>query len=105
MIIYLNLFPVIFKIITIILSFKDDCNKENDYYYYYYNYKNDSCIKNNETPNKAEDSKRLKNYYVKNAYIVPIGIIVYLLLITLRSFVNSSLKWLMDLKYILTKNY
>ena len=33
MIIYLNLFPVIFKIITIILSFKDDCNKNDDYYY------------------------------------------------------------------------
>ena len=99
MIIYLNLFPVIFKIITIILSFKDDCNK-NDDYYYNYNYKNDSCDKNNETLNKA---KRLKNYYVKNEYIVPIGIIVYLLLITLRSYVNSSLKWLMDLKYISDK--
>ena len=64
------------------------------------NYKNDSCDKNNETLNKA---KRLKNYYVKNEYIVPIGIIVYLLLITLRSYVNSSLKWLMDLKYISDK--
>ena len=102
MIIYINLFPVIFKIITIILSFKDDCNKGDDYYYNY-NYKLKRCLQNNETFNKTEDSKRLKNYYVKNAYIVPIGIIVYLLLITLRSFVNSSLKWLMDLKYISDK--
>ena len=31
MIIYLNLFPFIFKIITIILSFKDDCNKNDDF--------------------------------------------------------------------------
>jgi len=38
-----------------------------------------------------------------NPYIVPVGIFVYIILITLRSYVNSSLKWLMDLKYISDK--
>jgi hypothetical protein len=35
MIIYLNLFPIIFKIIAITLSFYDTCNKINDGDYYY----------------------------------------------------------------------
>ena len=104
MIIYLNLFPIIFKIITIILSFKDECNKGDDYYYYYYKLNNSyKCLSKNEITNKQKDSKRLKNYYVMNPYIVPVGIFVYIILITLRSYVNSSLKWLMDLKYISDK--
>ena len=110
MIIYLNLFPVIFKIFTIILSFKDNCNKGTENYYYC----NCStildsshvCLSKNKNVNRSDDSssnKGLKNYYVMNPVLVPIGIIIYLVLITLRSYVNPSLKWLMDLKYISDK--
>ena len=108
LIIFLNLIPVLFKIIAIYLSFQDKCNKfGNDYYYSFY-YKENICLSRNETISFNEKTENklnegLKNYYVKNAYLVPIGIIVYLILITLRSYVNSSIKWLMDLKYISEK--
>ena len=111
MIIFLNLFPIIFKIMAITLSFNDTCNKvnEGDYYYCYnYNYKYNNfnmCLSKNETTylNNKENinlTGGLKNYYVVNPHLVPIGIIVYLILITIRSYVNSKIKWLMDLKYI-----
>ena len=111
MIIYLNLFPITFKIFAIILSFYDDCNKVNngDYFYCYnYDYKSNNfsmCLSKNETnyfynKTKINLTGGLKNYYVTNIHIIPIGIIVYLILITVRSYVNSKMKWLMDLKYI-----
>ena len=114
-IIYLNLFPVIFKIIAIILSFKDDCNKVNkdDYSYIYnFNYTSNNfskCLSRDEldTFNKNITEYNLtvglKNYYVNNTFLVPIGIFVYIILITVRSYTNSSMKWLMDLKYISEK--
>ena len=108
MIIFLNLFPILFKIITITLSFKDECNKDDNDYYYCYDYKNNRCLSRNEVNSFNENAKiklngGLKNYYVKNDYLIPIGVFVYLILITLRSYVNSSIKWLMDLKYISEK--
>ena len=48
---------------------------------------------------KAED-----RLYVREPIWVGIGIVLYFLLITLRSYVNSKLKWFMDLKYISTRN-
>ena len=102
LIIFLNLIPVLFKIIAIYLSFQDKCNKVGDDYYYCFYYKENKCLSRNETIS-YKLNEGLKNYYVKNAYLVPIGIIVYLILITLRSYVNSSIKWLMDLKYISEK--
>ena len=111
MIIYLNLFSIIFKVMTIALSFNDTCNEVNDedyYYCYNYNYEINNfnmCLSKNETTylNNKENINLdggLKNYYVVNTHMVPIGIAVYLILITLRSYVNSKIKWLMDLKYI-----
>ena len=38
--------------------------------------------------------------YNINRYLIPIGIIIYLVLITLRSYVNTKIKWFMDLRYI-----
>ena len=67
--IWLNLFPSILKILTIILT----------------------LVKSDET---------LPILYKKNIIFIPIGITIYLLLITLRSFVNTKIKWFMDLKYI-----
>jgi hypothetical protein len=114
MVIYINLFSIIFKVIAITLSFNDTCNKVNDgdyYYCYNYNYKINNfnmCLSKNETAylnniEKINLNGGLKNYYVVNTHMVPIGITVYLILITLRSYVNSSIKWLMDLKYISEK--
>ena len=115
MIIFLNLIPVLFKIIAIILSFLDECNKKHDDYYYCYNYnyslnnynkclsRNETITFNNNTIKEKNLSGGLKNYYVKNILLVPIGILIYISLITLRSYVNSSIKWLIDLKYISEK--
>ena len=38
--------------------------------------------------------------YNINRYLIPVGIIIYLVLITLRSYVNTKIKWFMDLRYI-----
>jgi len=113
-IIYFNLIPVICKIIAIILSFRDKCNIDNeDDYYYIYNYDNetnhfDMCLSKNENASFYNETGivlngGLKNIYVKNTILVPIGIFVYIILITARSYANSSIKWLMDLKYISEK--
>ena len=117
LVIFLNLIPVLFKIIVIILSFQDECNKDNNDndndidYYYNYNFIDNSfnmCLSRNEIGffyNKTGYNLTggLKNYYVKNAYLVPIGIFAYIILITLRSYINSSIKWSMDLEYISEK--
>ena len=71
--IYLNLtVPLVLKIISIIMSFS---NKEGLY------------------------EGKLPILYSNSAPAL-IGIIIYIPLISLRSYVNSKLKWLIDLKYI-----
>ena len=74
----INIIPCALKINSIILSFKDDTPSEQ------YNY-----------------TGKLPIIYIKYALpIIPIGITIYLILISFRSFVNSKLKWYMDLKYV-----
>ena len=62
--------------------------EKNDYEYYFFDGTN------------YNPTGRLKSLYVIYKWIIPIGIICYLLLITLRSYVNSKIKEFMDLKYI-----
>ena len=38
--------------------------------------------------------------YTKYEFLIPIGIIIYFILITIRSFVNAKIKWFMDLRYV-----
>ena len=38
--------------------------------------------------------------YIKYKFLIPIGIIIYLLFISLRSYANTKLKWFIDLKYV-----
>ena len=80
---WLNIIPFILKIISIIIPFLPKKEEE-----------------------KKEEKKEEDNYtggLPLLYYICPIyflAIIPHLLLITLRSYTNSRLKWLMDLKYI-----
>jgi len=109
----LNIILALLKIITILLSFHDVCNKDNDdYYLYNYNYTSNNfsmCLSKNEVEyfnrNISEYNLTggLKNYYVKNSFYVPIGILVFISLILLRSYINISIKEAMDLKYISEK--
>ena len=39
-------------------------------------------------------------YYKEHNWLIPLGFFIYLLLITIRSFVNTKIKWYMDIKYI-----
>ena len=78
----LNLLPTISKIISIIISFLDKYNNDGNYYEYKY-------------PKGYEETK-LKNLYVCFEFLVPVGILIYLTLITLRAYVNSNLKVFMD---------
>ena len=69
--------PALFKIVSIYISFLDNTNEKENY------------------------NGKLPIFYRKNPYFrIPIGILLYILLISLRSCVNLALKWYMDLKYI-----
>ena len=65
--IYLNFFPCLLKIATIILSFHED---------------------------------KIDILYKEAIWWIPVGILIYILLISIRSYVYSKIKWFMDLKYI-----
>lgn len=75
--IILTIIPAILKIISIWISFRDNTIEKDNY------------------------TGNLPIYYIKNReYRIPIGIIIYILFICLRSCVNLILKWYMDFKYI-----
>ena len=75
--ILLSIFPILFKIMSIILSFNDNTNDKDNY------------------------TGSLPIYYkTKSFFKIPIGILIYLLFISLRSCVNLTLKWIMDYKFI-----
>ena len=79
--------PFILKTITIILSFSDpnnslDIEKENNRFKY------------------SEEINKFKIIYVAINWLLIVGIFVYLFLISVRSYVNIKIKWLIDLKYI-----
>ena len=71
-----NLFPILFKIITIYHEFTGS------------------------EPTKTDEGEGLKPLYVVHWYFIFIGIIIYLCLITLRAYVYIQLKCFMDLKYV-----
>ena len=64
---YLNFFPCLLKIGTIVISFYEE---ETD------------------------------NLYKEAVWWIPVGITIYIFLISIRSYVYSKIKWFMDLKYI-----
>ena len=77
---YLNILPILYKIITIYFVYKGDQENKD---------------------NKFEDKKNnLRYIYLVYWYAIPIGLIFYLVFITLRAYVYIKIKWLMDIKYI-----
>ena len=80
---FLIIIPLILKIVTIYTSFKDEKNYCDGSVYKYCHHVN-----------------KLKLIYVTFKWLVGIGICIYSILITLRAFVNTKLKWLIDHKYI-----
>ena len=93
LIIVFNIIPTLVKCFSIVLSFIDEGNHQIDnnkinYEYIFYE------------GNKNIHTGRLKNLYVIFKWIAPVGILFYLLLITLRSYINLKIKVFMDLKYI-----
>jgi len=82
LVIFLNIFPTLFKITSIILSFYDKRNSKSPDGNYLY------------------ENGNFKIIYVVNSYLVPIGILIYLILITIRSSINLALKNYMDKIYI-----
>ena len=101
-----NSIPVILKIFAIILSFKDEnnqniyCNNNINYQYdyscecYNINIFNNNTYNSNFNNENCDDSTGLKNLYVIFSWLVPLGILIYLFLITLRSYINSKLNGL-----------
>ena len=79
---WFNIFPCLLKIITIVLSFFDDNNK------------------NNNKDIKENQKEHIPILYNIDKIYIPIGIVIYIVLITIRSYVNAKIKWFMDLKYI-----
>ena len=76
-----NLIPIIFKILTIVISFKSN---EDD-----------------ESNNKYKDNDgKLKILYLVFWFLIPLSQFIYIPLITIKSYVYIKMKWLMDLKYV-----
>jgi hypothetical protein len=75
--------PFILKLTTIILSFCDEGNFPNNNKYQYSN-----------------GIEKLKIIYVAIPWLWTLGLIIYSILIFLRSYINTKIKWLIDLKYI-----
>ena len=76
-------FPIILKLATIILSYLDKNNKKTGEDYQY-----------------SKNIKKLKLIYVAIPWLSGIAFLLYLALIIYRSYVNTKLKWLMDLKFV-----
>ena len=74
----LCIFPSLFKVCSIYLSFQDKSEDKNNY------------------------TGHLPIYYTTNneTFKIIFGVLFYIILITLRSYVNLKLKWHMDIKYI-----
>jgi hypothetical protein len=87
-VIWFNLLPIIFKIFTIIICFHDENNRGADDFKY------------QKEESETYNIESLKVLYVVYTWLTPIGIVLYLAFITLRSYVNIKIKWFIDLKYI-----
>ena len=74
----LTVFPLFLKIATIILSFFDE--KIGLQYY--------------------REDINLEILYVKKVWLIPLGIIIYSILILLKAYISTKIKWYMDIKYI-----
>ena len=75
--IILSIFPSLLKIASIVISFFDDTNEKDNY------------------------TGNLPIYYRKKPFLkISIGIIIYILLIIIRSYIYLTLKWYMDEIYI-----
>ena len=86
LVLYLSSIPFILKIITIIYSFMDVNNhlNENDKDNYRY----------------SQEVNKMKLLYVAIPWLTSIGTIISIVLIVIRSYIHTKLKWLIDLRYI-----
>ena len=90
----INLFPISFKIITIIYTFIGDskCKNNNKYDYFKYKY---------ECNSKYLDSYlRFRILFAVYWYFVPCGILIYIIATSLKSYAMIKIKWFMDFKYM-----
>ena len=76
--------PSITKLISMHLSLHDDGNCDGNIKYKYKS--NNEC-------------NLLKDIYVVHKWMIPIGIIIYIGLLILRSWIYTEIKWFMDIEY------
>ena len=80
-VLYFNLVPILFKIATIILSFKG--------------------IEDDKSTNKFLDNNgKMKLIYINYPFLMIIGIIIYSPLMATKSYIYVKIKYFMDSKYI-----
>ena len=90
----INFFPILFKIITSIYTFKGDKNTKIDNRFIEFNQFYDNY-------SKYYDRKwRLRILFAVYWYIVPCGILIYMIITSLKSYAMIKVKWFMDFKYI-----
>ena len=87
----LTIIPGILKFVTIILCFRDKYNKELDD-----KDQDDYRYGNIEDYNKFD---KLQILYVRHLWLIALGPIIYFGLICARSYINTKIKWLIDIKY------
>ena len=78
----LTIFPLLLKVATIILSFYDEKKEKN---------------KNNKY---FRDDINLEILYVEIVWLIPVGVAIYSILILLKAYIYTKIKWYMDKKYI-----
>lgn len=83
----LSFIPFILKVLTIYFAFEQE------------NYSSNEEDKNK--PYKfSRDVNKLKLIYVAINWLIGVALVIYLILITMRAYINTKIKYLMDLKYI-----
>ena len=81
LVLFFNLFPIILKIATIILSFEG--------------------VEDDKSTNEFLDNNgNLKLIYINYPFLMIIGIIIYFPLMAAKSYIHVKIKYLMDSKYI-----
>jgi hypothetical protein len=112
-ILLLNLIPVFLKITTIILAFNGECKDQDDFDCYYTAPINNDTFRVFERLEIGYGSKdinekkpyfyqqhKLNTLYKIYPWLIPIGVILYLGMMILDSYICLKLKWFMELKYM-----
>ena len=83
----LSFIPFILKVLTIFFAFEQEKYTSNE-------------GSENNSYKYSKDVNKLKLIYVAINWLIGVALVIYIILITMRAYINTKIKYLMDLKYI-----